>query len=70
MQTNHDTRTLWEAWFQRVRVRMTELSEVARRITGKWLNNRPTCLAFTSGESDPIGRSDMECLRDLADKAI
>jgi hypothetical protein len=43
------------------------LSEVAERMTGKWLNSNPTCLALTSGDSDPTGRCDMRCQRDLAD---
>src|SRR6185503_1910697 len=61
MEANHDKRTAWEAWFHSVRVRRTELTEVARRMTGKLLKSNPTCLALTSRDSDPIGRSDMGC---------
>lgn len=49
---------------------MAELSEVARRMTGRWLYNKPTCLTLTSGDSDPVGRIDIRCKREPADQEI
>jgi hypothetical protein len=68
IEANHDKRTTWEAWFHSVKVRMTELTEVARRMTGKLVKSNPTCLARTSRDSDPIGRSDMGCQREQRTK--
>ena len=59
MEANHDKRTAWEAWFHSVSVRRTELTEVARRMTGRLLKSSLTCLALTSEEFDPMGRSDI-----------
>lgn len=59
METSQERRTAWEIKFHNVRINMAELSEVARRMTGKWLNRRPTCFALTAGDFEPAGTIDM-----------
>jgi hypothetical protein len=38
-------------------------------MTGRLLKSSPTCLALTSEEFDPIGRSDMGCSEEQRDRA-